>query len=81
MYFPYDQSALRLSMKSGKYTDQTANSNYVGVYGPTGTYNVTILVNENTWTGLYAKDGSINVVQGAGRGVYSPCGALNDTIS
>lgn len=81
MYFPYDQSALRLAMKSGSYTDQTANSNYVGVYGPTKTYNVTILVNENTWTGLYAKNGSINVVQGAGRGVYSPCGALNVTIS
>lgn len=60
-----------------RYTDQTANSNFVGSTNLDGSLNVTILANESTWTGLYAKNGSLNVVVGAGNGVYSSCGAYN----
>lgn len=69
--------------KSGVYqvTDVTASPTVrTGLYAPDGSWNVTILLNENTRTGLYAPNGSLNVVNGAGRGVYSPCGALNVTI-
>lgn len=61
-------------------TDQTLTSTRVGVTSPDGSMNVTILANETVRTGLYAANGSINVVDGAGNGIYSPCGAYNVTF-
>lgn len=73
-----DSSAMKYRLRN--YVDCTAVLDHVGVYAPDGKLNVTILVDESVWTGLYAKNGSINVVEGSGLGVYSPCGAYNVII-
>lgn len=56
----------------------------MSLYNADGKVNVT-QVNGSTWTGLYASDGSINVVvdDAAHYGVFHPCGAyrLNSSIS
>lgn len=78
MMFPYDQEAGRLRLVN--YTDATLFTVHVGTRAPDGSTYVTILTDEDEMTGVYAANGSINVVDGAGRGVYSPCGALNVTI-
>lgn len=73
----------RYILKSGTYIDQTANAAFVGIRDVvTGKFNVTILANETAWSGgIYAKNGSLVVVHGAGKGVYSPCGAFNVTFT
>lgn len=58
-------------------TDHTATLTHVGVHALDGSLNVTILLSEASRVPLYAKNGSLNVVEGAGRGCYSPCGAYN----
>lgn len=73
-----DSTAMKYRLQN--YVDCTAVLDHVGVYAPDGKLNVTILEDEDTWTGLYAKNGSINVVEGARQGVYSKCGAYNVVI-
>lgn len=77
MMFPYDSENSRLLLVN--YTEAPTDS-LVGVYAPDGSIYVNILEDEDTFTGIYGANGAINVVDGAGRGVYSPCGALNVTI-
>jgi len=77
MMFPYDSENSRLLLVN--YTE-APDDTFVGVYAPDGTIYVNILEDEDTFTGIYGANGAINVVDGAGRGVYSPCGALNVTI-
>ncbi len=79
MIFPYNDTQDRLFLTN--YTDCTGVTQHVGVYAPDGTINVTILTDETVYTGVYAENGSINIVDGAGFGVYSPCGALNTEIT
>jgi hypothetical protein len=67
-------------LPSTTYNDQTANASWVGLYTG-GKLNITILVNENTHVNRYAANGSLNVVQGAGNGVHSKCGAVNVVLS
>lgn len=45
--------------------------------GVSGTFEVTV-VDGSTYTGLYAADGSLNVIKynGTYKGMYHPCGAL-----
>lgn len=74
-----DSSAMKYRLQN--YVDCTGVTDPVGVYALDGKLNVTILVDESVWTGLYAKNGSINVVEGSGLGVYSPCGAYNVIIN
>ena len=73
-----DSSAMKYRLRN--YVDCTGVTDLVGVYASDGKLNVTILEDESVWTGLYAKNGSINVVEGSGLGVYSPCGAYNVII-
>lgn len=62
-------------------TDVTASPLvYAGLYAPDGSINITILVDELTRVPALAPNGSVYVVDGAGTGNYSPCGALNVTI-
>lgn len=74
-----DSSVMKYRLQN--YVDCTEATDFVGVYAPDGKLNVTILEDESVWTGLYAKNGSINVVEGSGLGVYSPCGAYNVIIN
>lgn len=72
-----------LFAKSGatQVTDVTASPLvYAGLYSSDGSINVTILLNELTRVPALAPNGSVYVVDGAGNGNYSPCGALNVTI-
>lgn len=78
MMFPYDSAASKLRLVN--YTDATEVTTHVGTLAPDGSVYVTILEDEDDFTGIYAANGSINVVEGAGIGVYSPCGALNVVI-
>lgn len=73
-----DSTAMKYRLQN--YVDCTAVLDHVGVYAPDGKLNVTILEDEDTWTGLYAKNGSVNVVEGTRQGVYSKCGAYNVVI-
>lgn len=70
-----DSSAMKYRLQN--FVDCTSVTDHVGVYADDGKLNVTILASEDNFTGLYAKNGSVNVVEGAGLGVYSPCGAYN----
>jgi len=70
-----DSSAMKYRLQN--FVDCTSVTDHVGVYANDGKLNVTILTDENTSVPLYAKNGSVNVVEGAGLGVYSPCGAYN----
>lgn len=47
------------------------------LYSDSGKINTTV-VNGSSFTGLYAADGSINIVvdDASNRGVYHPCGAV-----
>lgn len=78
MMFPYSPADSKLRLVN--YTDATSATSHVGTLAPDGSVYVTILLDEDTFTGIYAANGSINVVEGAGTGVYSPCGALNVVI-
>lgn len=63
-----------------KYADASLVAGRQGAYSPEGYLYVTILADETVRTPAYANDGSIYVVEGAGTGWYSPCGALNVEI-
>lgn len=72
-----------LFSKSGaaQVTDVTASPLvYAGLYAADGSLNVTILLDELSRVPALAPNGSVYVVDGAGQGNYSPCGALNVTI-
>ena len=75
-----DRAGLYSIAGDTQVTDQSLTATLVGVTNPDGSMNVTILADETLRTGLYAANGSINIVDGAGRGVYSPCGAYNVTF-
>lgn len=60
-------------------TDQTSNPALVGLYAPDGSLNVTLLADETMRVPALAPNGSVYVVEGAGTGIYSPCGAMNVT--
>lgn len=60
-------------------TDQTSNPALVGLYAPDGSLNVSLLLNETVRVPALAPNGSVYVVEGAGTGIYSPCGAMNVT--
>lgn len=51
-----------------------------GLYSPSGALRVTI-VSGDTFTGLFAPDGSLYVAESDGRGVYHACGAYNYTAA
>lgn len=63
-----------------RVTDATASVARVGIYAPDGSWNVTILVSEAVRVPAHAPNGSLYVVDGAGKGAYSPCGARNVTF-
>lgn len=75
-----DQPGLYSKAGVIQVTDATASGTFVGLYAPDGSWNVTILVSEAVRVKQYAANGSLNVVDGVGKGVYSPCGALNVDI-
>jgi hypothetical protein len=60
-----------------KYKDASLTAGRQGAYSPEGYLWVTILANELTRVPMWNADGSLNVVEGAGKGWYSPCGAWN----
>lgn len=62
------------------YADASLVAGRQGAYSPEGYLYVTILANELTRVPAYANDGSVYVVEGAGKGWYSPCGAWNVDI-
>ena len=51
----------------------------MSLYAADGSINVTI-VDGSTYTGLYAPDGSWNVITDGSQGLYHPCGAYRVTI-
>jgi len=61
-------------------TDQTSNPVPLGIYADDGSLNVWILASELIRVPAMALNGAIYVVDGAGNGLYSPCGAMNVTI-
>ena len=77
-FFVYDQANLGYLLSH--YTDVSESTDFEGVYAEDGTVSVTILEDEDTWTGLYAENASVNVVEGLSPGVMSRCGALNVRI-
>lgn len=77
MMFPYDSKNSRLLLVN--HTEAPPDI-FVGTLAEDGTIYVNILLDEDDFTGIYGANGAINVVEGAGKGVYSPCGALNVTI-
>lgn len=61
--------------------DEDDNPIFVGLHHDCGAINVTILEDGATRTGLYAKNGSYNIIEDAEvtKGVYHPCGAYRIT--